>query len=599
MIPTKITREEILAALAIIGRKELPPGRRATRYLLQHDGKTYPPKYVISLAAKIATGEELLPSSFNGGAESNRFLNARGFTIVPIAQLPPTPKPGIPRRSARKPKVLPAGPSPPHKPHDERCPACKATVLALLKSLYGETHANHGMEVGATPEGFIGTPHYDTLKKIYEALQERRGFLEFVRTTRLPHCDFFVPKPGFVVEFDESQHFTAARADALQLYPKDLRLGFDREEWINRCREIAAKDNDPPFRDEQRAWYDTLRDFLPDIKGLRPTVRLYAKHHAWCGLNPSCPQDRDTFRRISAARSDFWSVEIRAYPDAVLARLVIDGIWNGEAMLAKAVLRDVCERWSGKPKVKCLSTCGAFLTFDFPHDMPAVRDNLNPSAEAVRRLIASANKVCDQLLDEAAIQILRSVCDYLSFGVDSRKRLVSTTRNLISEPHVELVCVVNLRTGERHWTGKSYPTSSQAGKIIRFPDLNSHFLALDGTRTMVLGCHDITVFNPRSQAKSSGWRKEVSEAFRVLAKEYAPVFVLHHPHTATKSRTWSHAWAGLHRELPSVEHSVGTGAYWMADSGWDRISRLDDVLAATKRGSVVDVVARVGGAPDQ
>lgn len=508
MIPTAITRENIVDAIAMIDRNGVPSGRGATKFLLHHDGKTYPPKYLISVATKIATGQELPSSAFNGGAESNRFLKARGFTIVPLAKLSQTPKSESPDPSARNPQAPPAEPSPPRKSHNERCPACKAAVLALLKSLHGEAHANYGMEVGVMPADFIGTPHYPSLKKIYEALQKRRGFQEFVRTKRLPNCDFFVPKPGVVVEFDESQHFTLARADALELYPEDLQLGFDRQEWINRCREIAAEDHDPPFRDEQRAWYDTLRDFLPVIKGLHPTIRLRAKGDVWCKLNPNNQRDVDTFRQLLGGRSDLWSIEIRACPEAVLARLILSGVWSGEVTLARALLRDVCERWLGTPKVKCLSTCGAFLTFDFPDDLPAIRDNLNPPADAVRRLMTVANGVCNQLLDETTVQMLRSACDYLSFGIDSKKRLVSTTHNLISEQHVELVCVVDLRTGDRHWTGKFYPTSSQAGTIIRFPDLKSHFLALDGARVMVLGCHDITVFNPRSQAKSHGWRKD-------------------------------------------------------------------------------------------
>ena len=37
---------------------------------------------------------------------------------------------------------------------------------------------------------------------------------------------------------------------------------------------IAAEDDDPPFRDEQRAWYDALRDFVPAFEGLQPTVKF-------------------------------------------------------------------------------------------------------------------------------------------------------------------------------------------------------------------------------------------------------------------------------------------------------------------------------------
>ena len=46
------------------------------------------------------------------------------------------------------------------------------------------------------------------------------------------------------------------------------------------------------IRDEQRAWYDTLRDLVPSIKGLRPTVRLYARDRAWCSLDPDSKEDR-------------------------------------------------------------------------------------------------------------------------------------------------------------------------------------------------------------------------------------------------------------------------------------------------------------------
>ena len=45
-------------------------------------------------------------------------------------------------------------------------------------------------------------------------------------------------------------------------YPNSLKLGFSRIKWIRLSHEIQAKDNDPRFRDEQRALYDALRDLL-------------------------------------------------------------------------------------------------------------------------------------------------------------------------------------------------------------------------------------------------------------------------------------------------------------------------------------------------
>ena len=54
-----------------------------TDMILLIDGKSYPPKYVISLAAKYATGTELESSQFSGGDETNNFLKSLGMEIMP------------------------------------------------------------------------------------------------------------------------------------------------------------------------------------------------------------------------------------------------------------------------------------------------------------------------------------------------------------------------------------------------------------------------------------------------------------------------------------------------------------------------------------
>lgn len=82
MIPKNITKDHILQALAEIDRVNVPPGRSSTKYLIEHEGKIYPPKYVISLANKFANGEVHSPQLFNGGAESNKFSTNRGFKII-------------------------------------------------------------------------------------------------------------------------------------------------------------------------------------------------------------------------------------------------------------------------------------------------------------------------------------------------------------------------------------------------------------------------------------------------------------------------------------------------------------------------------------
>jgi hypothetical protein len=39
-------------------------------------------------------------------------------------------------------------------------------------------------------------------------------------------------------------------------------MGFDVKRWQAICDTVRATDNDPPYRDEQRAFYDSVRDLL-------------------------------------------------------------------------------------------------------------------------------------------------------------------------------------------------------------------------------------------------------------------------------------------------------------------------------------------------
>lgn len=57
--------------------------RASTKFcLVDKEGKHYPPKLVLSMASRYATGEELSPHFFSGGQESNEFLKQRGFLVV-------------------------------------------------------------------------------------------------------------------------------------------------------------------------------------------------------------------------------------------------------------------------------------------------------------------------------------------------------------------------------------------------------------------------------------------------------------------------------------------------------------------------------------
>ena len=170
----------------------------------------------------------------------------------------------------------------------------------MLERIYGTCLRNHRFQWSAQLSDYRATPIFSTLKPVLDSLEAHKGHRNFVKARRIDPCDFFVPKPGFVVEVDESQHFTVLRRLALSHYPPDFKVGFSVECWISLCDKHNAKDNNPPYRDEQRAWYDTLRDLVPALHGYRPTVRLYAAEAQWCTLDPDDAKDVSDFRKCLA-----------------------------------------------------------------------------------------------------------------------------------------------------------------------------------------------------------------------------------------------------------------------------------------------------------
>lgn len=185
------------------------------------------------------------------------------------------------------------------KRHNERCKDCKINVLQFLVKVYGSENIlfNHDLNFPNKVDELNSSDNNSALEVIYSELQNSRGHHNFVRAKKLPRVDFLI-KDKFILEFDESQHFTAMRLVALENYPEEIKLGYDRKKWKDLCKKINKKDNDPAFRDEQRAWYDTLRDFAPTYLGLSPTVRLYATDNIWCQLDISKNADIELFKSL-------------------------------------------------------------------------------------------------------------------------------------------------------------------------------------------------------------------------------------------------------------------------------------------------------------
>ena len=85
MIPNNITKEHLEKAIGEIDRDGVRKGRHSSTYDLIHNGKSYPPKLVLSIANRYANGTELYSKDFEGGKDTPAFelMKAEGFKIVP------------------------------------------------------------------------------------------------------------------------------------------------------------------------------------------------------------------------------------------------------------------------------------------------------------------------------------------------------------------------------------------------------------------------------------------------------------------------------------------------------------------------------------
>lgn len=89
-----------------------------------------------------------------------------------------------------------------------------------------------------------------------------------------------------IIEFDETQHFNAYRAQTIRCYPRTARVAYDRVAWLATCdakRRLEGggfgRPKPPLFphddgRHRQRAFRDALADLLPAVHGWQPTLRI-------------------------------------------------------------------------------------------------------------------------------------------------------------------------------------------------------------------------------------------------------------------------------------------------------------------------------------
>lgn len=187
--------------------------------------------------------------------------------------------------------------------HNQSCKECKKRIFELLTTIYDDVEEQYRLDIFTNLKDYEKNETYFELEKIFNSLINERNHTNFIKKQKLSPVDYYIKNKkdnskDFILEFDESQHFTHLRKVALENYPNNLNLGFDKKKWINLCESLNRHDNDPIFRDEQRAWYDTLRDFAPSILEIAPTVRLFANDYMWCELDTGNENDLKKFKNI-------------------------------------------------------------------------------------------------------------------------------------------------------------------------------------------------------------------------------------------------------------------------------------------------------------
>ena len=276
---SEITADDVEKAIALF-ESDNPnyPEPRST--FLIYNGKKYPAKHIRGMAYKVHFGQEISKDDYAGGYETVRFFDKLGFKTQYTHKSINT-HPAKKNRLNIKDKLI-------NNPDDtvtvepikkaesstELSEKIKiptkgvieqknALQLILNKLCDGDVVCEKTFKWMKTPNIVSGE-----YQRLYDALSSYRGNKDFAKRNVTLRCDFVCESRKLIVEYDERQHFSEARRVSLLSYT-DVPLDFDRQLWIDACRDIHAKDNQPKDRDEVRAYYDSTRDIEAYKHGYR------------------------------------------------------------------------------------------------------------------------------------------------------------------------------------------------------------------------------------------------------------------------------------------------------------------------------------------
>ena len=551
-----ITRKHVFQALQEFNKTSLDYPQARNTYLV-YGGKKYPAKHVRGIAFRIAHNKEIKKSKYSGGQETAEFFNKLGFDVeYRRSHIPSEGQQILKPTALTKFSVI-----------DQ-----KKELKELLRKHYGAIETEKKFEWLKTPDP-KNLP--DVYKIIVNGLIKYRNQPGFLDARISPACDMVIEQRKMIIEYDENQHFTRARKITLENYPESIETLFPKRKWIEQCAKINAKDNDPIDRDERRSYYDTVRD-IESFRNGYVLIRIMHGEYDWNNVNAI-----EYFRELAEKKAKKHKI----------ARLVLSGKQyhngNGKPIFKEIekVVNSFIQQVHPNKKYNFIVTPGGFLRFDWPKKFEKrVDTDLANKMVNMKIFHKNAEEMIFKFIENIgsnSFSKLKHIADCLTIGIDSK--------NQKNNQHIELIAIFDLKESKViHWTGKFYPTGAQEKDLITINNLKSHFMKLNNQNILILGCHDLNVFNPRGQAIAKGWRKRISKQFKCLCHTFKPTMIIQHPHETDSPRIWNLAWKAIEKELPEVKH-YASGIKYYCD-GYNCRGTLSKVLEKTKRGDVEDFI---------
>lgn len=457
----------------------------------------------------------------------------------------------------------------------------KNYLRRVLHDLFGNTvDIERSIEEISSANSFDNPDDYE---KIISNLSSYRGHKNFKSKNRKPECDFVIEDKRIIIEYDERQHFSKARAICLTNYPKDIKTFFDQSTWIKLCKEFNAKDNDPIDRDETRAFYDTVRDIEAYRNGWY-LIRFYHGEFDWA--------DKNALKYLKAKIAAATKTKLESTRSkARILRLALKteyDLFNKDKSATKA-FNFVAQEIKDKQTFDFLVTPGGFIHFKWADKFSEVIKDQKES----QKIIPALKKLADETIQNfwntlpaKTRQKLQTAVKFITFGVDSNNK--DEYDNVIQ--CIQFVALFDTKKSKViHWTGKSYPTTyDQKVRLIEFEDLESHFVKINKETVCLLGCHDLKIFSPRAKAIAGQERQIKIKQFDKLMKQYKPNIIIQHPHNTDTYKIWNTEWKTVEKKYPFVTEYVSGIRHY--NYGHKTRGTMNNVLEKTILGKVETII---------